>query len=209
MAAYHIWHPAYIRGEPLTLEAFVTLGDTILLSRGTDALVQAALSVLGLAITPVAWQFEAMRTHYFSSYRDLSGDWEDRWALAWRLRVILPPRSAPALPEPPGWGYFDLDAADGSFRAGDRPQLWPGWPCLILADASSALIFENTERVVRNAHRQAVCDRGRAFGRYDELRCDLGFFPRSFYEQGAADAEALLDQIAKTGASVRFSGLHA
>jgi hypothetical protein len=206
MAAYHIWHPAYVRGEPLTLEAFVTLGDAIFLSRGTDAFVQAALSVLGVTIRPADWQFEAMRTHYFSSYRDSSSDWEDRWSLAWRLRVVLSPPQSGALADLPAWGYFDLDAADGSFRADDRPQQWAGWPCLILADASSMAIYESAERVVHNLRPQATCEHGKAFGRYDQLRCDLGYFPRDFYQQGAPEAEALLHEISKTGASVRFNG---
>ena len=207
MAAYHIWHPAYVRSEPLILEAFVTLGDAIFLAHGTDAFVQAVLEVLGIGVKPAAWQFDAMRTHYFSSYRDSSTDWEDRWALAWRLRATLPPESPPMLPELNRRGYFDLNAADGSFRADDRPQQWAGWPCLILADAPSATIFESAERVVQSARAQTSCERGVAFGRYPQLRCDLGYFPRAFYEQGAQEAEALLDEISKIGASTRFYGM--
>jgi hypothetical protein len=207
MASYHIWHPAYVNQHPETLEAFITLGDSIFLSRGTETFVQAALRALDLEIKPVSWQLEAIRTHYFGSYRGSTGEWEDDWPLAWRLRVMLSPGSQPALPQPPSWGYCNLDAADGSFRPDDRPRQWAGWHCLILADTVSSNVLDQAESIVRNSRGQAVCTRGIAFGRYPQLRCDLGYFPRGFYEQGAPEAEAVLREISQTGASVRFNGI--
>jgi hypothetical protein len=205
MASYHIWHPAYVQSEPLILEAFITLGDSIFLSQGTATFVQAALSALGLAIQPLSWQLQPVRTHYFNSYREDSGNWEDAWDLVWRLRVTLPPESPPALPDPPGWGYFDLNAADGSFRPDDAPQQWPGWNCLILADAADVSTIERVERIVTSAQPQAACEWAKAFGRDHQLRCDLGYYPRTFYAGGAPETEALLREIIQAGASVRFN----
>jgi len=204
MASYHIWHPAYVHADPLILEAFVTLGDSIFLSKGTPTFVEAALSALGLALQPLSWQFQPVRTHYFNSYRTHSGDWEDAWDLVWRLRMSIDPASPPPLPAPPGWGYFDLNAADGSFRPDDQPQQWPGWNCLILADARDLGTLRAVERIVQRSRPDVVCEWGKAFGREHELRSDLGYYPREFYESGAAEAEALLSEIVGAGASVRF-----
>ena len=207
MASYHIWHPAFVNAEPLILEAFITLGDSLFLCRGTDKFVEGALQVLQLTIQSLSWQLEAMRTPYFSSYRGSTDEWEDAWDLAWRLRITLPPDSPPVLPRPPGWGYFDLDAADGSFRPDDSPSQWAGWHCLILADAADPNTIEHAERRVKDAQPQAVCVRCRPAGRYHQLRCDLGYYPLAFYAQGALEAEAVLREISGTGASVRFTGL--
>jgi hypothetical protein len=205
MASYHIWHPAYVHAEPLVLEAFITLGDSIFLSQGTATFVQAVLNALGLVIQPLSWQLQPVRTHYFNSYREDSGNWEDAWDLVWRLRMTLRPESPPALPDPPGWGYFDLNAADGSFRPESEPRQWRGWNCLLLADAADVSIIETVKSIVGSAQPQAVCEWGKAFGRLHELRCDLGYYPRSFYERGAPEAEALLPKFIQAGAAVRFN----
>lgn len=205
MASFHIWHPAYVSADPLVLEAFITLGDSIFLSTGTAAFVREALNAMGIETEPLAWDMLPARTHYFNSYREESGDWEDAWSLAWRLRMRLPPEPPPALPEPPGWGFFDLEALDSSYRPADEPRQWPGWHCLLLADAPQASTVERLTRIVERAQPQAVCEWGKAFGHDHELRCDLGYQQRAFYERGAPGAEALLCQFVQEGASVRFN----
>ena len=59
MTGYHIWHPAYVVAEPLTLEAFVTLGESLLLSHGTDMFVDETLRALGLTLAPIRYHAPA------------------------------------------------------------------------------------------------------------------------------------------------------
>jgi hypothetical protein len=207
LASYHIWHPAYVTAEPLTLEAFITLGDSLFLSRGTAALVDDTLEALSIRATPATWQFDVMRTHYFSSYRESSDDWRAAWDLVWRLRVTIQSESAPELPEPPGWGYFDLEAVDASYRPDDTPEHYDGWPCLLLADARKQSTIEAAQGIVERAYPHADSVRGQAFVRHPQLRSEIGFFPRAYYEQGATDAEATLKALVDAGAFVRFHDL--
>jgi hypothetical protein len=204
MADFHLWHPAYIPLSRPTLECFITLGESIFLSRGTGAWVRRALEALGISTPPAMWQLQAMRTHYFSSYRGVTGDWEDDWALAWRLRVTFPDGAMPPLPRPPTWGYFDLDAADTTFNPLDPPAQWEGWPGLLLADAQTPAAIEEFDALVRGQLPEAACVRSEAFSRYPQLRCDLGFRHRSFFERGAQEFEALLQQLVDAGAFIRF-----
>jgi hypothetical protein len=62
MASYHVWHPAYLPGRAV-LEMFVTRGNAYFLSRGTPALVSAALRAVGVSAPADRVSFEAMRTH--------------------------------------------------------------------------------------------------------------------------------------------------
>jgi hypothetical protein len=204
MSNYHIWRPAYVRLESVVLELFITLGDSLFLARGTDDFVKAALATLRISQEPLAWEFDAMRSHYFTSYRETSDNWEDRWSLVWRLRVKFANGSAPVIGAPPAWGYYDLDEADASFRADDRAQLWSGWPCLVVCDSAETSIIESAQSILENRFAQAICTRGEAPSSLYELRCDLGYFPRSFYEKEAAEAEEVLREIAETGASTRY-----
>jgi hypothetical protein len=207
MAGYHIWHPAYVVAEPLTLECFVTLGDSFLLARGTDEFTAAALAAIGVAERPASWTMEPMRTHYFSSYREESRDWEDRWALVWRLRAVLVTNRAPVLAPAPPWGYFDLDAPDASFRLDRRPQLDTGWPCLLLADAADVPLLESARKKILEAFPSAECVWGKAFGIHPELRCNLGYFDRGEYERGLPPVEELLAALRLAGVFVRFHNL--
>jgi hypothetical protein len=207
MASYHIWHPAYVIAEPLTLECFVTMGDSFFLARGTDEFTVAALAAIGVAERPALWTMEPMRTHYFSSYREASDDWEDRWALVWRLRANLVTNRAPVLAAPPSWGYFDLDTADASFRANHRPQLDAGWPCLLLADAADVPILESARKTIFEAFPSAECVWGKAFGIHPELRCNLGYFDRGEYERGLPRVEEVLAGLRSKGVFVRFHDL--
>jgi hypothetical protein len=201
---YHIWNPAYLGSGPgpVVLECHVTLGQAFLLGRGSMELVAGALAVLGVRETPRRWTFEAMRTHYFSSYRSTSTEWENRWDLAWRLRAELD-QIAP-LSAIPDWGHLDLDAIDDSFRTDDRPSQWPAWGCLVLADFADALALVEARSMVTRLCPTASLATGLAFGRIPQLRCDLGPRPRAFYEAGAAEAEQLLAALAAVGASVHF-----
>ena len=207
MAPYHLWHPSYVIAEPLTIEAFVTLGDSLLLSHGTDAFVRQALRAIGLDVRVQDWHLDAVRSHYFNSHREASSDWEDAWDLTWRLRVAIDAADPPDLPDPPRSGYFDLDASDGSFRPDDRPQQRDGWVCLLLADAPSTRIMKAAAAVIERRHPDADCLHGRAFNRYPQLRCEVGCFPRAWYEQGAAEAEETLAELKAVDASVRYHGL--
>ena len=150
-------------------------------------------------------RLDAMRTHYFSSYRGTSGDWRDAWDLVWRLRVTLVVDRGPTLPEPPGWGYFDLEAAGRQLPDDGDGE----WLCELIADARDSSTIDEAEEIVRRAHLDADCVRGRAFIRYPQLRCDLGNRPRAWYERGAPEAEATLEALDAAGASVRFDGLDA
>jgi hypothetical protein len=203
VASYHLWNPAYIAAEPLTLECFATLGDTFFLSRGTDDLVRAALAAIGVDVDPTSWQFEAMRTHYFGSYRGTTGDWRDDWALAWRLRATLRVDRAPTIADCPIWGYYDLDAVDTTFDPQNRPDQWDGWPGLILADSHDANVIAAVCEIVEGQYHEAACVLGERRG-CPQLRCDLGFRARAFYESGAPEFESTLAQIIEAGASVRF-----
>lgn len=206
MASYHLWHPAYVIGDPLTLELFVTQGDALLAPKAGTAVAEAALDALGLDVAPRASRLEEMRTHYFSSYRGETGDWRDAWDLVWRLRMRLVVDRAPTLPAPPSGGYFDLDKAPvAAPRDTDR-----AWSCLLLADARESKAIDDAEAIVRRSHPDADYVRGRAFTRYPQLRAVIGSHRRAWYERGAEEAEATLEAIAtETGASVRFDGLRA
>jgi hypothetical protein len=74
-------------------------------------------------------------------------------------------------------------------------------------DAAETDTIESAKRIVEEHFAQAICIRGKAFDRFYQLRCDLGYFPSSFYYQGAAAAEELLRKISETGASIRFDGM--
>jgi hypothetical protein len=203
MAQYHLWHPAYVAQGPATLECFATLGDAFCLSRGTDAFVREALAALDITAAPQRWTFEAMRTHYFSSYRDTpEATGAAAWDLAWRLRVEL--AEAPLLPDSPAGGYFDFDGVDGSWGMADDPDVWPAWPCLVLADAPSEEALARARTRVMERFPDAELTLGEAYGDLPQLRCVLGERPRSFYEDGAGPAEALLSALVSAGASVRF-----
>src|SRR5947209_6880412 len=185
MAGYHLWHPAYVIAEPLTLEAFITLGDAFLPPR-RDA--QAVLAALDLNVKTRGATLDPIRTHYFSSYRD-SGDWEDRWAPAWRLRATLLTERAPTLPnEPLHFGY------DG---APDPPADEHEWRCLVIAHADD----DDTIEAAAHAVEDADCLRAEASGHRPQLRCDLGVRTQPWYESGAPEAEALLRALSAAGAS--------
>ena len=108
---------------------------------------------------------------------------------------------APALPEPPSWGFYDLDAAGASAPAGEEGP----WPCLLLADVRDAKTLERVEAIAAEAFPDGTCEHGRAFTRHPQLRCEAGAFPRAWYEDGAAEAEAALERMVAAGATVRYS----
>jgi hypothetical protein len=201
VASYHIWHPSYPLESPRTLELFVTLGDAFFLAHGSDELVAAALAALGIRSRPKSWSFQAMRSHYFSSYRG-QGAWEDDWALVWRLRAELP--DTPPLPPPRTWGYFDLETIDQSFNRADPPDKWQSWPALVLADVPDDEALEGVRSLLLERCLTAEIATGRAYARVPQLRCILGDRHRAFYEAGATEAESLLTSMVDLGASVRF-----
>jgi hypothetical protein len=141
--------------------------------------------------------FEYFRTHYFSSSRHDSGDWEDDWDLVWRLRATFDMDPPPEIPEPPTAGFFDLEAVDRTFEPEDMPQERDSFACLLLADAASV--------VTRVIPMQRPCEGGRT----GAIRswCSIGVFPRSYYEQGATSAEETLKALQETGVAVRFEDL--
>ncbi len=200
MTSFHIWNPSLVGPEGVVLECHVTQGDAIQLARGTDLLVRDVLEVLGVDAAPVRWSFDAMRTHYYSSYRRSSSDWGDAWDLVWRLRAELPERSA--LIDVPEHGYLDLETVDDSYRTAERPSLWPAWPCLVLADFQDPISAAEARGLVRARFPGAAVIGGIAFGVLPQLRCDLGAQPRAFYEAGAGAAEELLQELVAAGASV-------
>lgn len=207
MSAFHLWHPAYVLSDPLTLECFVTLGESLLLAEGTDAFVGAALRAMRIEEPPRSWTMQPVRTHYFSSYRQDSHHWEDRWNLAWRLRLVLDPARPPAVASPPPWGYFDVDEIDASFHPMRRPQLASGWHCLLIADAVEHSVLESGRHSILEGFPLAECAWGKAFGVYPQLRCDLGYFEATYYEQGAPAVEDVLRRLEAGGVSVHHADL--
>jgi hypothetical protein len=205
VANFHAWHPAFILSEPLTVECFLTLGDSLFMGRGTDALVRSTLDAVGTNLDPVAWSCDAVRTHYFSSYREDSSDWRDRWALAWRLRVEVRIEPRPTLEAIAPGEYLDVDAVDRSFTPATAPDAWNEWPAVILADGTNAVVSEAT-RIATAFCENAHCVIGRAYTRWPQLRCDLGPVGRQVFESGAPTLERLVTALAERGLSVRFDG---
>lgn len=203
MGSFHLWHPAYVLAEPLTLEAYVTLGDAILPPGDAAAVTEAATAALDLGLTWRDPRLEPVRTHYFSSSRGQTGDWQDDWAVVWRLRATILTGQEQALAEPPGWGYVDLDVGASAPADDDT------WPCVVIADAADAGVIDAAKRRIRASHPDAELRHGKAFARYPQLRCDLGERPRSWFADGAEEAEVTLAMLAERGLSVRFDGLDA
>lgn len=202
MADYHIWHPSYQPGQTATLDAFVTLGEAFYLNRGTDEVIGDLLVALAIDASVTGWRFSAVRTHYFGSYRESSDAWNEKWKTAFRAQVELE-KSVP-LPAEPGHGYFDLDTTDATYLSTEDPDTWAEWTCVVIATARDLDHLADLKTIVAGAFPAASTVVVQAFNGYPQLRCDLGPHPRSFYEAGAASAEALLDQLDAAGASTRF-----
>ena len=117
-------------------------------------------------------------------------------------RITLATSRAPALPEPPGHGFYDLDARGATEPPGEDGP----WPCLLLADVPDEPALRVVQDIAEEAFPEGVCEHGRAFTRRPQLRCEAGSFPRRFYADGAAEAEAVLDRFAKAGATIRYGG---
>lgn len=202
MANYHFWHPAFVAAEPLTLEVFLTQGDALLPPAGGEKTAAAILETLGAESTINGTDFNAIRTAYFSSYRENSTDWRDAWSLTWTLRITLDTDRAPTIPNPPSSGYFDLNSA-----ATVPESEAQSWPCILIADAPTTKILNAACAITKRSFPDARILLGRAFGRYSQLRCDIGERTRSWYEDGATEAEATLTALSQAGATVRFDGL--
>ena len=201
MGAYLLWHPAYVVGEPLTLEAFVTMGDALLEPRAGGALDVSVRTALGLPIDGEPADLEPARSSYFTSYRD-SALWEDRWASVWRWRTrVGVDESRRALPAFPDDGCVDIEAA------GNLPGPPEVSPCLLVVDARTPAEARRAATVVTRVCPDARIERGRALDRFPQLRVDLGPKPVEWYEAGADEAEALLAALADLDVSLSATTL--
>ncbi len=203
MGSYHLWHPCFVRADPLTIEAFVTTGDALLDPRRGRELTVAALSAIGLADVASRVRDDALdvaRSQYFSSYRDRP-DWRDSWPAVWRWRATLTPGPTPALRTAPMGNRYDLDAP------GSLPQENQQWTCLLVVDAASDAIRDRAAELIAAAFPGSALGRARALDRFPQLRADLGRFPVSWFEAGAAEAEELLIKLDEAGASTSVDAL--
>lgn len=203
MGSYHLWHPCFVRADPLTIEAYVTTGDALLDPRRSRELTVAALSAIGLADAASRVHDDALdvaRSPYFSSYRDRP-DWQDRWPEVWRWRVTLAPGATPAMPTAPPGNRYDLDAP------GSMPHEREKWTCLLVVDAASDATRDRAAGAIAAAFPAATVEPARALDRFPQLRVDLGTFPVSWFEAGAPEAEELLAALHEVGASTSVDSL--
>ena len=201
MGAYLLWHPAYVDAKPLTLEAFVTVGDALLEPRAGPDLDRSVRAALGLPVDGGPADLERVRTSYFTSYRD-SPDWESRWALAWRWRTAVGvDDSRPPLPPFPDDGSEDVEAA------GIMPGPPAACPCVLLVDAPTQALAHLAATVVERLCPGAQIEQGRAVDRFPQLRIDLGPRPVAWYEAGADEAEAVLTALADLDVSLSATTL--
>lgn len=193
MPLYDLWSPHLV--APRTLRAYLTEHESLFTADGTDALIAAACAACGAGV-PATWAWRALRTQYFSSYRDDPGSWRDAWNLAFEITVEL--REPPPPLAVPVTGALAIPEGDASYRHAtppDRSRL----PCVVLADFRSAAA---AEAAVALAPAGAVVVRGVGFGRFPSLAIDLGVRDEAFFAGGADDAEALVAALAAAGASV-------
>jgi hypothetical protein len=198
MSLYWLWSPRLVQTARPTIETFMTHGELTYLNRGTPEMVAQVLEDLGVEAAAAGWTMDRYRTGYFTDYHD-SEDWRDRWQQAWRLRIEL----ADTPREPDASEPIPTEATDASWAPDDDPGTLPSATCLILAD------FENEEELARARKGVAELlptariDVGTAYGRFPQLRIDLGERPDSFYEGGAAEAERAGEECRRHGGVLR------
>jgi hypothetical protein len=116
---FNLWNP--YRADDGTLTFEISQADTFRIHRGTQAFLDAALQALGVAVDGACtWEIVPGRALYYSSYPTDDG-WRDRWARAWRVRVVpeapLPPRANRLLTEP-----VELSESDTTWDVDDDDQ---------------------------------------------------------------------------------------
>ncbi len=110
MASIDIWNPARVSAEPAVLECHVTQGQAILLARGRDALVVAAL---GAAAEAGVWSVDAGRlvNRHCRDARVTTGLASDRRL---QLHCDLGPRSQACYRDGAGEALLDALVAAGA-----------------------------------------------------------------------------------------------
>lgn len=188
--------------QPPTFDAYATLGEQFFLARGEDAVIAAVLSAVGVAGKVASWRFVAGRSHYFGSYRENAQEWREAWDLAFRITAVV--EDPHHFPPVPSWGYFEFSTIDRTYFSHGSPEDDASWPCLVVADFLDEQQLDAARRATRDLAGTSQVTIGRGFGRYPQLRIELGDRPREFYEEGAGEAERLLAALVAHGASVRY-----
>lgn len=193
MSLYHLWNPHAI--APRTVRAYLTESEALHTGHGTDALIAAVASAIGVGAID-AWTWRPIRTQYFTSYRDDPHAWQDAWGLAFELTLEL--REPAIVARPPPSGRYPIDEGDASYRHAAPPD-HARLPCVVLADLPDE---DAADAAIALAPAGAVVSRGVAMRRFPSIAIDLGPCDEAFFAAGATEAEALVATLAAAGASV-------
>lgn len=193
MALFEVWNPHLI--APRTLRLDLTEAEAGFGDHDADALIAASAAAVG-AGEVASWQRRAVRTPYYSWYRDEDEAWVDRWPIVWQLRLELT-AERPLAPIP-RTGRFALDEVGPSSGAGGAAALDDdaNAPCVVLA------AFRDQAAADAAIAPGMIVERGVAMGRFPSLAIELGVRDEAFFAGGALEAEALVAQLAAAGGTV-------
>lgn len=197
MPAYRLWHAWQPTAQ--RVEGYLVDSDSSFLGTGTDHFVDAVQEALRVPAPRRSWRMTPVRNNYFAAYRDDARSWEDAWNVAWHLVIEWP--EAVTLAGPAVHAAVGVDAADASHGKGS-PYDWEEIDCWVIGDAADAEAAATMRDAL--ARTGASVGGGLAFGKFPQVRVELGKRPRGFFEAGAADAEALVAQLDAMGASTRL-----
>lgn len=189
---WNAWQPA-----PTVVEGAVLDCDTWFLGTGTAELVDAAARALGIKARPATWSLRPVRTNYYAPHRAAARSWGDVWNVAWLLHLAW---TAPVTLRA-GRDAVGFDGVDPSHAAGS-PYDWPEIPCVVIADLRDDEAAARADAALAELGWPARI--GRGFGRFPQRLIELGPRPRSYFEAGAAEAEAVVDRLAALGASTNL-----
>ncbi len=194
MPAYRLWHAN--QPTPHSVEGYLVDSDSSFLGTGTEHFVDVVQEALRIEAPRRRWRMTPVRNNYFAAYRTDASSWEDAWNVAWHIVIEWP--EAVALGGPALHAAVGVDAADASHSKGS-PYDWDEIDCWVIGDAADAAAAATMrDALVKSG---ATVGGGLAFGRFPQVRVELGKRTRAFFEAGAAEAEALVAQLDAMGAS--------
>lgn len=200
MSVFYIWNPTLKKTDPPTVDFIVTSGDGDQIGEGSPKFYAAALKDVGVDAKP--WKCDPLvlsRSSYYSD--EPKAGWEDRWRVVWRARATL--KTAPKK-MPMHKGPVGTDADDETFS---RERHWlsaESFHCLVVADFATDAAFEKARSAVAKLPNAKKYEVQRMVGRdcLPQLQVDLGERPVGFFEDGATEAEKVIEICCKNGGAV-------
>jgi hypothetical protein len=149
---FNLWNLFWTSAD--TCEFDISPANMPRVKDGGAEFVAACLNAFGIDIQPRSWEITPSRCYYLSEYISPSDPWQDRWGIAWSVRVKLVVPSARVRHHLSGVPVT-MDAPDLTWRYDDEDPRYDSTALIISVHKGQRQRVETLERMLGESATQS------------------------------------------------------